>query len=75
VNAFAIAEDEGVVYSCSEDQTVRVWDLATGEPRGVVYGVSAFRSLAVVAGGVYAGDEAGNLWVLEYGEGLRQVPA
>ena len=74
VNAFAISEDEGVVYSCSEDQTVRAWDLETGEPRGVVYGVSPFRSLAAVAGGVYAGDEAGNLWVLEYGEGLRPVP-
>ncbi|HEX7186217.1 MAG TPA: AAA family ATPase [Thermoanaerobaculia bacterium] len=74
VNAFAIAEDEGVVYSVSEDQTVRVWDLATGEPRGVVYGVSPFRSLAAVAGGVYAGDEAGNLWVLEYASG-RPSPA
>lgn len=73
VNAFAIAEDEGVVYSASEDQTVRAWDLATGEPRGVVYGVSPFRSLAAVAGGVYAGDEAGNLWVLEYGSG-RPAP-
>jgi WD40 repeat protein len=75
VNAFALAEEEGVVYSCSEDQTVRAWDLVTGEPRGVVYGVSPFRSLAAVAGGVYAGDEAGNLWILEYGEGLRRAVA
>jgi WD40 repeat protein len=65
VNALAIAEDQGVVYSASEDQTVRAWDLATGEPRGVTYGPSPFRSLAVVQGGVYAGDEAGNLWPLE----------
>jgi hypothetical protein len=69
VTAFASDEDEGIVYSCSEDQTVRVWDLETGEPRGVVYGVSPFRSLAAVAGGVYAGDEAGNLWVLELSVG------
>lgn len=62
VNAIAIDEDQGVVYSASEDQTVRAWDLATGEPRGVTYGVSPFRSLAAVQGGVYAGDEAGNLW-------------
>jgi WD40 repeat protein len=75
VNAFALAEEEGVVYSCSEDQTVRAWDLVTGEPRGVVYGVSPFRSLAAMAGGVYAGDEAGNLWILEYGEGLRRAVA
>lgn len=65
VNALAIDEDQGVVYSASEDQTVRAWDLATGEPRGVTYGVSPFRSLAAVQGGVYAGDEAGNLWPLE----------
>lgn len=63
VTAFAV--DEEFVYSASEDQTVRAWDLATGEPRGVVYGVSPFRSLAAVQGGVYAGDEAGNLWPLE----------
>lgn len=73
VNAFTIAEEEGVVYSCSEDQTVRAWDLATGDARGVVYGVSAFRSLAAVPRGVYAGDEAGNLWVLEYGESALEM--
>jgi WD40 repeat protein len=65
VTAFAIDEDAGLVYSASEDQTVRAWDLATGGARGVVYGVSPFRSLAAVQGGVYAGDEAGNLWPLE----------
>jgi WD40 repeat protein len=65
VNAFALDEEAGLVYSASEDQSVRAWDLATGEPRGVVYGVSPFRSLAAVQGGVYAGDEAGNLWPLE----------
>jgi len=65
VTAFAIDEEARLVYSASEDQTVRAWDLATGEPRGVVYGVSPFRSLAAVQGGVYAGDEAGNLWPLE----------
>jgi WD40 repeat protein len=71
VNALAIDEDQGVVYSASEDQTVRAWDLATGEPRGVTYGVSPFRSLAAVQGGVYAGDEAGNLWPLENAAAAR----
>jgi WD40 repeat protein len=66
VNAIAVDEELGIVYSCSEDRSVRAWDLATGDSRGVVYGVSPFRSLAVVEGGVYAGDEAGNLWKLEY---------
>jgi WD40 repeat protein len=65
INAIAINEDQGVIYSASEDQTVRAWDLATGEPRGITYGPSPFRSLAAVQGGVYAGDEAGNLWPLE----------
>lgn len=68
VNAIAVDEGLGIVYSCSEDRTVRAWSLLTGDPRGVVYGVSPFRSLAVVEDGVYAGDEAGNLWKLEYGE-------
>lgn len=70
VNAIALDEELGIVYSCSEDRTVRAWDLVTGEPRGAVYGVSPFRSLAVVRNGVFAGDEAGNLWKLEY----RGVP-
>ena len=44
------------------------------EDQGVAYGISPFRSLAVVQGGVYAGDEAGNLWKLEYeGESLRKA--
>jgi WD40 repeat protein len=72
VNAIALDEEIGIVYSCSEDQTVRAWDLTTGATRGVVYGVSPFRSLAVVQSGVYAGDEAGNLWKLEYGAAPEQ---
>jgi WD40 repeat protein len=77
VNAIALDEDLGIVYSCSEDQTVRAWDLATGDARGAVYGASPFRSLAVVRNGVYAGDEAGNLWKLEYGgmPSLRAEPS
>jgi hypothetical protein len=44
---------------------VRAWDLESGEARGVFYGTSPIRALAAVNGGVYAGDEAGNVWVLE----------
>jgi hypothetical protein len=79
VNAFVIDDERGVVYSCSEDRTVRAWDLASGEQRGVAYGVSPFRSLALTYDGIAAGDEAGNFWALEYvGSGqspLERIPS
>lgn len=71
VNAFALDENHGLLYSCSEDRTVRAWDLHTGEPQGVVYGVAPFRSLVATRTGVCAGDEAGNLWVLEHERAVR----
>lgn len=71
VNAFALDEAHGLLYSCSEDRTVRAWDLHTGEPQGVVYGVAPFRSLVATQSGVCAGDEAGNLWVLEHERAIR----
>lgn len=74
VNAFALDEAHGLLYSCSEDRTVRAWDLTTGEPQGVVYGVAPFRSLVATRSGVCAGDEAGNLWVLEHERAVRERP-
>ena len=70
MNAFAVDEERGVLYSCSEDFTVRAWDLRTGESRGVVYGTSPFRAITATADGAAAGDEAGNLWIFEYEDRL-----
>lgn len=73
INAFVIDDERGVLYSCSEDRTVRAWDLVSGEARGVVYGVSPFRSLALTYDGVAAGDESGSFWALELvGPGKEQ---
>ena len=58
--------------SCSEDGTVKLWDLHTHECIGTTYGVSRFLCLAMSADTVFAGDAAGNLWMLQYGDEDRR---
>jgi hypothetical protein len=50
------------VYSCSEDRTVRGWTVLGDRTTGVVYGTSPFRCITATSKGVFAGDDAGNLW-------------
>ncbi|MDI1480392.1 AAA family ATPase [Polyangium sp. y55x31] len=52
------------VISASEDATVRVFDLETGQCLGVLHGTSSFRCVAVANGHICAGDQEGNVWLI-----------
>jgi len=61
--------------SLSEDGTVKVWDLDSLECVGTAYGVSRWLCLAMSADTICAGDAAGNLWMLQYGDGEPETEA
>ena len=71
VTDLSISEDGRWIVSVSEDETVKLWDTDTGVCHGTVVGVCPFVSVMVVGGVVCAGDQAGNIWRLEYGEAAR----
>lgn len=64
ITRVAIALPERALYSCSEDRTIRRWDIDTGEQTGIIYGTSPFRCIAWAGGTLLAGDDGGNLWTL-----------
>jgi hypothetical protein len=48
------------------DETLRVWDVASGQALATVYGDANFHSVAVVSQHlIVAGDEAGNVWFID----------
>jgi WD40 repeat protein len=80
VYGVAISSDNKTIVSCSGDQTVRVWDAATGQQRsqlnghqGAVYGLalSADAALALSAGA----DNTLRLWDIAGGRQLKQLPS
>ncbi len=59
------------MVSGSWDKTLRVWDLATGASEVLLRGPSLFVSIAAQGDLLVAGDELGNVWMLE----LRDIGA
>ncbi|NMG58853.1 hypothetical protein E1H12_10030 [Geitlerinema sp. P-1104] len=72
VEAVAIAPDGKRAVSASEDNTLKLWDLATGKELATFTGEAGMLSCAVAADGVTvaAGDKAGVVHFLRL-EGLR----
>ena len=54
--------------SCSDDGTVKLWDLESYAAIGTAYASSRFLSLAMSDETICAGDASGAFWILEYGE-------
>jgi WD40 repeat protein len=64
VNACALLPD-GRLVSVSEDRTLKLWSLESGQCVQTLYGVAPFRSVAAADDLIAAGDTLGNLWLLE----------
>lgn len=72
VTAFAFDRERDLIYTASLDRTLRAWTFR-GEPRGTFYGPVGFTAVAAAPFGVLAGDDAGNIWLLD--DLLRVPPA
>ena len=80
---FTLSGHSGSVCSCrvsadgkravsgSVDQTLKVWDLDSGTCLGTVYGNGSFCSVAFRGSRIVAGDDVGNVWMLELFDPLR----
>jgi hypothetical protein len=66
VTAVAVSPDGKRASSASFDGIIQLWDLDSGAELGAAYGLSPFRCLTMTHDLICAGDEAGNLWILEY---------
>lgn len=71
ITGFDVGYD--VVFTCSEDRTVRMWNLQTGDQEAVVYGFNAFRSISAAGDEIVAGDDAGEVWrfIRNFGNGVK----
>lgn len=55
-------DDDDVIYTCSEDRTVRMWSIPELQQLGVAYGYDAFRAISAEGNDIVAGDDAGEIW-------------
>ncbi|HZF47283.1 MAG TPA: TIR domain-containing protein [Polyangiaceae bacterium] len=60
-----VSPDGRRIVSASEDNTLKVWDVATGACEVTIHGVAPFRCVAVTPDLLCAGNYTGDLWVLE----------
>lgn len=59
---FSLAASNDTLYSCSNDGSIRAWDLATLSPKGnVAIGQDEFWKLRFVNGLLYSGDDQGGV--------------
>jgi nucleoside phosphorylase len=65
VRACALLPDGRRALSASDDGTLKVWELHSGECLRTLYGGNAFHSVATTGDIICAGDRLGNVWILE----------
>ena len=52
------------MVSAANDQTLKLWN-ASGQCEATVCGVAEFRCVAMAEDVIVAGDDMGNIWILE----------
>jgi WD40 repeat protein len=67
ITSFAFRNRRNVIYTASLDGTIRAWTFE-GRPRGVFYGTTGFTAIAATPFGAVAGDDAGNVWLIQDGD-------
>ncbi len=65
VSGCAVTPDGRRVVSASWDRTLKVWELETGRCLFTLPGFTAFTAVSAGAEVVCAGDQVGNVWILE----------
>ena len=65
VTACAITPDGRRIVSACLDHTLKVWDVATGACEVTIHGVAPFRCVTATPDLLCAGNNIGDLWVLE----------
>lgn len=73
VNSLAVSIDGRLIISGSADRSIRVWDADSGSLKYLFEGPSSIECVANHGNRVYAGDEVGEVRVLEM-RGLRLGP-
>jgi WD40 repeat protein len=61
----------GEICSISEDRTLKLWDPIRGVRSRVTYGAAHMLAACQVGDALCAGDQYGNVWILELGEDRR----
>ncbi|RJS16294.1 hypothetical protein DRW03_30580 [Corallococcus sp. H22C18031201] len=73
VRGCAVTPDGRRVVSASEDGTLKVWDLRSGQCLYTLHGFNGFLTVAIGPDFVCAGDVRGNVWILETGSSVART--
>jgi WD40 repeat protein len=65
VDGCAVTPDGRHVVSASRDKTLKVWNIRSGQCLRTFYGFNGFFAVAAGSSVICAGDETGNVWILE----------
>jgi WD40 repeat protein len=65
VDACAYSPGGAYIVSASADATLKIWAVSSGRCVHTVRGAAAFSCVAVAPGRLAAGDDAGNVWMLD----------
>jgi hypothetical protein len=66
VTACAVTPNGRYIVSASLDRTLAVWDPKNNQQVSTLHGDAAFRAVAATDRSVVAGDDAGNVWLLDF---------
>jgi WD40 repeat protein len=68
ITALSISADGDTLLTSAEDDTLKLWDIASGRCLETFVGTCPFVSISIADRAVCAGDQAGRVWMLEWGE-------